>query len=147
MARKPKANPASLGPSKAPTQTLPASLVAIIRARGMTSRSASPQTSRSRASACSRSSKLRRSRMTTFPGDSAMAVKESIYASQDDSGISSSLYAGGFADPENFAQLAFQHFPCPCLGQRTLHKLYQAGHFIFGDARLQRQQQLFFVQL
>ena len=57
------------------------------------------------------------------------------------------LDAGGFAAPESFAELAFQHFSRACLGERAFYKLYDAGHLEFGDARLQEGQQLFLLQL
>src|SRR5882724_6151912 len=73
--RKPKANPTSFEPSNAPTQMLPASLVATVKVNGITSRSASLHTSLSTASTCSRSAKVSRSRMTTdFDVDGLMQL-------------------------------------------------------------------------
>src|SRR5207244_11231607 len=63
MPRKPKANPGSSWPSKAPIQMLPAALVATAIVIGNTSRSAKAHTSLSTASACCRSSRLSKSRM------------------------------------------------------------------------------------
>src|SRR6266567_7884995 len=64
MPRKPKAKPAISWPSKAPIQMLPAALVATAIVIGNTSRSAKAHTSLSTASACCRSSRLSKSRMT-----------------------------------------------------------------------------------
>src|ERR1700675_4920661 len=56
------------------------------------------------------------------------------------------LGAGGFAAPEGFADFAFQYLSSSRFRQWAFYELYQAGHFVFGNARLERQQQLLFGQ-
>src|SRR5579872_2792202 len=88
MPRNPKANPASFAPSKAPTQILPASLVAIANDIGVVSRSDSPQTSRSTSSACFRSSRLCRFLIVTAALELSstigrLNVESELYARRD----------------------------------------------------------------